>query len=712
MTIDYTVPTDVTQQKDILYYRSTMLKGNYNGEKSISFGHLLTAVQVKFADESLIAGVSSVTFENVCSTGTLTYKLLGQAPTWESIKGPQSFSSGNRSGMYIADGDYTFLMMPQSFDGGVADNADAALVVNFDDGNKIRKSLSNTIEWVKGHKVTYSINYNGDVKVFDVPEAVETRADATSITIDVVSEKQTYGTDDDGNTVTTSGDKLKWTVESTPNWLTVDTKEYDGTGSVTFNINNTSSYKKGDDEIRKRGTANGIVDLSDGSMNTANCYIVNKAGTYKFPLVYGNALKGGTDNKEAYTGVGYVNHLNQAITSPYIYKNEGCIPHHVGLIWQDKKWLIKSVRLTDNDHYITFETEDANTIGQGNAVIAVYDAEGTIMWSWHIWVTYYIPNQAPKIGDDWRDKEIIPRKTGTRTKYVIMPLNLGWCDDCEYYDGREDKVTLKQTETGVTKTVKVIQRPIIKGSNGSQTFYQWCRKDPFMPADPSIGFQFGKKDQAYEDKASFDINGGDVWFKYTSNKLDLCETIKKPDEFIAVNDGSYRFWTIDNDLTYDLPWRYGVKTIYDPSPVGYMVCERNVLTVVSTVDGLGQKLGDEINTPFTDTGKNDSEQYKEVAESNGWVFYCYKRNETTTKMDLSGGTFFVPLSLYRAYSKSGKAMYNGELRGSGSLWATAESLTSKSGALCLGVGGASVRLHAENSTTNRMYGRAVRCMKE
>jgi len=35
-------------------------------------------------------------------------------------------------------------------------------------------------------------------------------------------------------------------------------------------------------------------------MTTANCYLVHEAGAYKIPLVYGNAIKNGQDNRVAY----------------------------------------------------------------------------------------------------------------------------------------------------------------------------------------------------------------------------------------------------------------------------------------------------------------------------------------------------------------------------------------------------------------------------
>ena len=76
------------------------------------------------------------------------------------------------------------------------------------------------------------------------------------------------------------------------------------------------------------------LSMAKGSRNTANCYVVNGSGTYLLPLVYGNAVKNGDPNPAAYTSTksgtniltGFVNHLDDGISDPYIYNNPGCTP--------------------------------------------------------------------------------------------------------------------------------------------------------------------------------------------------------------------------------------------------------------------------------------------------------------------------------------------------------------------------------------------------
>lgn len=100
------------------------------------------------------------------------------------------------------------------------------------------------------------------------------------------------------------------------------------------------------------------IDLSRAE--SANCYIVSKAGDYKFRAVQGNS--------------------NTAVN-----------PASVGILWETTNTsevpsvntIIKNVDISNG--YITFSTNDSFT--SGNALIVAYSNDGTILWSWHIWCT-------------------------------------------------------------------------------------------------------------------------------------------------------------------------------------------------------------------------------------------------------------------------------------------------------------------------------------
>ena len=100
-----------------------------------------------------------------------------------------------------------------------------------------------------------------------------------------------------------------------------------------------------------------VIDLSkDGN---ANCYIVEKAGDFKFKAVKGN----GTDAVAA-ASVELLWETNNTATAP----EANSIIAKVGF----------------GDGFVTFSTPE--TLVPGNAVIAAKDGEGVILWSWHIWI--------------------------------------------------------------------------------------------------------------------------------------------------------------------------------------------------------------------------------------------------------------------------------------------------------------------------------------
>jgi hypothetical protein len=711
LTIPYTVPTDVTQQQDILYSLTSSVKGDQNSTQELEFQHALTAVQIVFKNKDQMATIESVSLDSVYSTATLKYVVKDESVSWIHKQTVGDFTVAKRQkegedDPKIATDEYTFLMLPQEFsDKGL--NKGASLVLHFSDGKVYCKALSEIgRNWEAGHKVIYTIDYTGEDRIFEAPDAVDIEYDATSLTIsDIVSKRET--------------DTLAWeTVYWPSSWLENPSK---GKGSITFGVKANTAFSTGNDAIRKREPAVGIVDLSDEKntgepQNTANCYIINRAGTYKFPLVYGNGLKDGKPNTAAYTNTGsnksYVNHLGNLITSPYIYDNDGCKPDHVELLWQDYKndnqGLIKELEISDDKHYVIFSTADQEHIGQGNALIAVYDAEGTILWSWHIWVTFYIPNQDPDIVNDWKDKVIIPYDKSGQEKYTIMPINLGWCDNATYYEGQEDSVVLKQTATRETRTIKVIRRPKIENAFGSQTFYQWCRKDPFIPADMETVSDYSTitNNTLFNDKEAFNIKGETLEsaYNFVSTNIDLKTTIQLPNTFAGGSD-----YSISKDE--DILWRNDVKTIYDPSPIGYKICDWPALSVVTNDLGKTIKLeNNSINTPYTKTEKKNSTRYIEVDDVNGWVFYCYPMKDG--KKDPSGGTFFMPVSLFRHFSKTtkGNAQYSIGYAGSGSVYVTNTGLKPDERALCYGFYGNGIS--TSTSLTQRLYGRSIRCMKE
>ena len=309
---------------------------------------------------------------------------------------------------------------------------------------------------------------------------------------------------------------------------------------------------------------------TDGSSllgrSTANMYVIRTAGAYRFPLVYGNALKDGQPNPVAYQG--FVNHLGNLITSPFIEANANCMPSSAEICWQDEVDAVVNLELIEGGDckYIQFEVDDI-PVTNANILIAVKDGSGNIMWSWHIHLTI----------DDWTDVEIT---NGTPKVYRFAPQNLGW----KWDDASRQR--------------------------GKNCHFQWGRKDPFPCPNkynsnsiiPTTGQRSFTTENAEE------------------NATTIADSIKRPYSFFFGTEANSYKWEPDGRL--DL-WCAGnqstgvsdnviVKTIYDPCPVGYVVPNARVFT------------------GFTKTGSNteDATQFNTIgAFTAGWFF---KRNSEDT----------------------------------------------------------------------------------
>lgn len=145
---------------------------------------------------------------------------------------------------------------------------------------------------------------------------------------------------------------------------------YDISSDGTFEITLQALQSHSTIYYRSYIYMNGIYSYSDvqsfetGNISldnvAANCYVIYASGSYKFPTVKGNGTK-------SIGEVSYAEILWESLGTSEIPS--------IGD-------LIKTA--TYSDGYITFETSD--TFKEGNAVIAAKDEEGTVLWSWHIWL--------------------------------------------------------------------------------------------------------------------------------------------------------------------------------------------------------------------------------------------------------------------------------------------------------------------------------------
>ncbi|MDE6654976.1 MAG: fimbrillin family protein [Muribaculaceae bacterium] len=585
LTITYKVPANVDEQEDLMW--STPCDASESPCK-LTFNHALTAIRIFSGSELTPCTVQEISIRNVLDQGVLNL----ETGAWSDTTGnttytirPQVVLAAADSQKYvtagtpIVDGDNTFIVLPQVL------GSDASISVTLDikGTTTVLEAPLYGQEWSAGKVINYRLSANPDSQslTLDVTGKFASNYYLGTDNFTVKSNLQSGGSstpvkwiaefvDDNGNVIgrpdwiadfPTSGDGdtdcTATTVLQDPDFLQMspETKILQDTPD----INSTSGFTP-----YNLSSSTGSASIE----NTANCYVINAPGRYSLPLVYGNAIKNGATNSGAYTSTShnraalktFVNHLNNGITDPYIYNNSGCTPGDAVLLWEAELSLIRNVSLSDDRKSIVFEVPHS-TIRQGNAVIAVRDASGNVMWSWHIWVTDY------KAGSGTANVSVSGKT------YGIYPRCIGQVNGGDITDFKPRSVKVRFTQTDVPdgleplqKTMEFTQNGITITKNDRYTYYQWGRKDPIVP-------------------------DAEEWYDATHQEIHTLTQMHVTDVPSGMSLEQYwtldpfAFWVTDHNynFTYTNLWNINLsatspqKTVYDPSPAGSMMPSRNVM---------------------------------------------------------------------------------------------------------------------------------------
>jgi len=242
------------------------------------------------------------------------------------------------------------------------------------------------------------------------------------------------------------------------------------------------------------------ADMSEDE--SANCYIVradddsNESKIFKFRAVKGNSYVNGSSEGET---------VGSAATATVLWET-----------WNDNNSVTTGsvINLVDYyDGYVYFKMPAS--LHAGNAVIAVKNSAGTILWSWHIWV---------------------PSSDPTATLYTFggqswMDRNLGALTVAE----ASDSATPSPSSFGF--------------------FYAWGRKDPF----PGLA--------SLSSSSAITTTGS---FNYSGSPMTMEQSYALPTTFVATGSDQKRNWATDAGATIAGFWGSS-KTIYDPCPPGYIV---------------------------------------------------------------------------------------------------------------------------------------------
>ena len=646
-SVEFEVDPDVKKEVDLMTACSGDVQyatQNVQPVTSLDFRHALTGIRFAVGQNlSWNKTIDKVELRNVLlkSKYVLSKQFNGTGAAWDytgySMRGNAvlsgvSVSTSQNPNVTIMgnNGDnYTFYMIPQQLTGLVT------AYVHCTDGTTITVPLKG--EWKAGTTRTYKLSQTTSSWTYTLTPTDPSRAANFDET-----QSQSYGITSYRQAPDGTQQAVAWKVvgydanndgtfsmSEKPAWLTSLSKT-EGDGGTAADQGTATLTKDVTDLLAKRnkalkdatalGSAGAPYDLSLHNVqgatiarSTANSYVISAPGHYRIPLVYGNAIENGSTNANSYTshaaaGNSYVlynfkDHNNQNITDPWIEKTNGGANASVDgteVVWADAADLVSSLSIAHDggDAFLDFEVK-ASDIQSGNAVVAVKKGN-TIVWSWHLWF-------APK---DALDK--IKVTNHQNVNYYFTKEALGWkptqWSGSTYDKARTVKVKVVQTikNGGVAQetVINITQNP---GNvrKGATTLYQFGRKDAFPGVDAS----------KLAANSHFTENAGD--------NMSITNNIQNPDKFyiygssLWTNYGYYNLWSADNTVTggynigNDNPV---VKTVYDPSPVGFKMPANNAFTGFTTT-GLNSTSQSQMNVDGTD----DWQQWTNNFGHNFWT---------------------------------------------------------------------------------------------
>lgn len=500
-TLTYIVPTDVTKQVDLMTAYASPVSSS---SQELIFKHALTAVQIKCGTDMLAGKITEVTISGIYGTGSLKIgsenETIGldwktSTPTTYTISKkidlPASTDENVADKIHVAgetqiigkEGDnLTFLLLPQKLPEG------AAMTIKFTDAaTKTPRTLTGSIAgqtWEAGKIVTYSISPSSihiSAKVEltknaddDIMPYSGVWYDAYTAKAEIVQADDTKATDID---IPAKYVKFQYQLDGDTEWKESayeSNKDINGLLTIAPQpayVTMSSGFKSGE-----TGTETPTDLTKEYGGETANCYLVDQAGYYSLPLVYGNCIGSVPDGNTNALNYYPSYDDNKPITA-------GTIPgaSDAVLCWQDSPDLIdpKSVGLDENKKNLVFHIRK-ETLAQGNALLAVRNASKQIIWSWHIWVTPY----KSAFYSDFYTSSADGYSYKLAAKY-----NLGWCDKHDHNPSRKFKLRAVvdmsayggNKEKPVEVEIGTFTQDLFKGSDaGDNTYYQWGRKDPML----------------------------------------------------------------------------------------------------------------------------------------------------------------------------------------------------------------------------------------
>ena len=661
--VDFTVKSNVADQVDLMTACTGDVHYATQGEHpttNLNFRHALTAIRFAVGQNlSWNKTIDKVEIRNavMASKYTLSQRLDGVGADWDhstdtrgtaTLSGLSVNTSSNPNVTIMGNtGDnFTFYMIPQVLTGN-----SVTAYVHFTDNTEITATLKG--EWKAGTTRTLKLSETNSTWQYVLTPTDPSRAanydETTSQAYGITSYRQAP----DGTQQAVAWKVVGYSVDGGTNWTTTKpawltalsaengnggTAAEQGTATLTKDV--TDLLKLRNDGLKNAtpcGSASAPYDLSlhdhNGNAtarNTANSYLISAPGHYRIPLVYGNAIKNGATNSNAYetTATGtyvlqhFQDHAGQPITNPWIEKTNSSAYANIDgakIVWSDEKDLVTSPTIAHvgGDGYLDFEVKQAD-IKSGNVVVAVTKG-GTVVWSWHLWF-------APKSA---LNKIEVTNHQGV--KYNFTEETLGW------------KPKGEVTTYNAPRTVKVkVEQTIANGGAKLFTVINITQNNGGKKEGISTLYQFGRKDALPGTNTFYPTNS--YSFDNTPGGRSLGYAIQHPENmFISVNKyinnfdwcnaTYYNLWSADNTTT-GFNDNAVIKTVYDPCPVGFKMPASNAFTGF-TSDGQNQSTAANINAKETNVSLD------KFSAAYGHNFYTNSSKNAT---------IFFPISSFRSYS--------------------------------------------------------------
>lgn len=547
-TLSYTVPHQVAEQPDLMI--AAPQKDKFKEEIQLNFSHALACIGFDVSGENV--PIDSIGIQGVATTGTLMLDMSGNTPVWENLSGvsDQFYKVGlisnpvatNPSDNLMATNGY-LMMIPQVLD----DNA--GIVVKFKgmDPKVIPLNTAGTTEWKAGSKYMYSLKEGVyELTVTANPYSVPYTGGNYSLNITSTYTKDNGVVEYPGwtakiiNNQTGSTVWLDGMTELTDQKGGIDIQKILSVGLAPFKPTSPiDQYLQTQDVIDSTNMSD--LSLTGGYYASANSYIVNAPGWYKLPCwVMGNGMFSSVSSQKSTASLNadcfpttsplFVDYQGDSIRSAtdLILETAGA---SATLLWMDAPELVTKVSMTEDNNYIQFYVSP-ETIRQGNAVIAIKNSAGTIMWSWQIWI------------NEWS----IPIENYTGVAY-FLGNSLGVCYPGEYnYVNRSLTIQFLQDSSNIATEITLTQDTMSIKAYLNASFYQWGRKDPMPGSDGIAG-----------EKPCY----GPTQYTTASGPVSIENAIQHPNIFYT-SSGSW--CSQDNSRMWGEPTTSYPKMLYDPSP--------------------------------------------------------------------------------------------------------------------------------------------------